>query len=127
MNDEQLYHVSNRFLKKKKKKKLPLKFGYLSFSVSFSIFLLAPWLSIFASAEPSQAILLMDRSEPRFESHTGVKIRKKCKKQWKFWHFFVNFQLYQIQNCSVQIKKMKDWVFSFQLKETLLPNVNRQC
>ena len=31
--------------------------------------------------------------------------------------FFVNFQLTQIQNCSVQIKKMKDEIFSFQLKK----------
>ena len=31
--------------------------------------------------------------------------------------FFVNFQLNQIQNCSVQIKKMKDGIFCFQMKE----------
>ena len=31
--------------------------------------------------------------------------------------FFVNFRLNQIQNCSVQIKKMKDEIFSFQLKK----------
>ena len=31
--------------------------------------------------------------------------------------FFVNFWLNQIQNCSVQIKKMKDGIFSFQLKK----------
>ena len=30
---------------------------------------------------------------------------------------FVNFWLNQIQNCSVQIKKMKDGIFSFQLKK----------
>ena len=30
---------------------------------------------------------------------------------------FVNFQLNQIQNYSVQIKKMKDRIFSFQLKK----------
>ena len=30
---------------------------------------------------------------------------------------FVNFWLNQIQNCSVQIKKMKDGMFSFQLKK----------
>ena len=29
--------------------------------------------------------------------------------------FSVNFQLNQIQNCSVQIKKMNDRIFSFQL------------
>ena len=31
--------------------------------------------------------------------------------------FFVNFPLNQIQNCSVQIKKMKDEIFSFQSKK----------
>ena len=30
---------------------------------------------------------------------------------------FVNFLLNQIQNCSIQIKKMKDGIFSFQLKK----------
>ena len=29
--------------------------------------------------------------------------------------FFVNFWLIQIQNCSGQIKKMKDGIFSLQL------------
>ena len=31
--------------------------------------------------------------------------------------FFVNFQLNQIENCSGQIKKMKDEMYSFQLKK----------
>ena len=31
--------------------------------------------------------------------------------------FFVNFWLNQIRNCFVQIKKMKDRIFSFQLKK----------
>ena len=31
--------------------------------------------------------------------------------------FFVNFWLNQIQNCSGQIKKMKDRTFSFQFKK----------
>ena len=30
---------------------------------------------------------------------------------------FINFHLNQIQNCSAQIKKMKDKIFSFQLKK----------
>ena len=35
---------------------------------------------------------------------------------------FVNFWLNQIQNCSVQIKKMKDGIFiSFQLKNNASP------
>ena len=31
--------------------------------------------------------------------------------------FFDNFQLNQIRNCSIQIKKMKDWTFSIQMKK----------
>ena len=50
-----VYHVSNRFLKK--------------------TFMTASWLLIFVSAEPSPTILLTDRSEPRFKSHTGCKIK----------------------------------------------------
>ena len=30
---------------------------------------------------------------------------------------FVNFQLNQIQNCFLEIKKIKDGIFSFQLKK----------
>ena len=41
--------------------------------------------------------------------------------------FFVNFGLNQIQNCSVEIQKMKDGIFIFQLKKILLLNVSRQC
>ena len=33
--------------------------------------------------------------------------------------FFVNFWLNQIQNCSIQINKMKDWIFSFQFKKQI--------
>ena len=32
---------------------------------------------------------------------------------------FVKFRLNQIQSCSVQIKKMKDEIFSFQLKKKI--------
>ena len=73
------------------------------------------------STESSQTILLIDRSEPRFESHTGAKIRKTLKNDGDSW-------LNQIQNCSFQIKKMKDKIFIFQMKKKLLlKNVNRQC
>ena len=34
---------------------------------------------------------------------------------------FVNVHLNQIQNCSIQIKKMKDEIFSFQLKKKTTP------
>ena len=42
------------------------------------------WLPIFVSAEPSQTILSIDRSEPRFQSHTGGKIRKSLKNDENF-------------------------------------------
>ena len=71
------------------KKNLPLKFGYFHFSVT------ASFLPTFVSAEPRQTILLIDRSEPRFENHTGGKIRKTLE------NIFVNLWLNKIQNCSV--------------------------
>ena len=77
------------------------------------------WLPLFVSAEPSRTILMIDRSEPRFESHTGCKITKTLKNDGNLM-VFVNFHLNQIQNCSVQIKKMKDKIFSFQLKKYIL-------
>ena len=83
--------------------------------MSSSTLLTASWLAIFVSAKSSQTILSTDRSEPRFESHTGGKIRITLKTT-KILTFFVNFWLNQIQICSSQIKKMKDNIFSFQLK-----------
>ena len=109
-----VYHVSNRFLKKTQN--LPLKFGYFHFSVSSSTFMTASWLPIFVLPEPSRTILSIDRSEPRFKSHTGGKIRKTEKKTIKILPFSVNFRLNHIRNCSVQIKKMKGGIFSFQMK-----------
>ena len=70
------------------------------------------------AAEPSRTILSIDRSEPRFERHTGGKMAK-LKKRMEILTAFVNFWLNQIQNCSVQIKKMKDGIFSFQLKKKI--------
>ena len=69
------------------------------------------------SAEPSRTILSTDRSEPRFKSHTGGK--GKLAKMMGILMFFVNFRLNQIQNCSVHIKKMKDRIFSFELKKKI--------
>ena len=86
--------------------------------MSCTTFLTAFWLLLFVSAEPSRTILLIDRSEPRFESHTGGKITKTLKNDEIFlMTVFVNFHLHQIQNCFKQIKKMKDEIFSFQLKK----------
>ena len=80
------------------------------------------------SVKPSRTIFLIDRSEPRFESHTGGKIRKTLKNDGNF-EVFVNFRLNHIQNCSVQIKTMKDvnkgyLAFNW-IKELVLPNVCR--
>ena len=108
-----VYHVSNRFLKKTQN--LPLKFGYFHFSVSSSTFLTAFWLPLFVSAKPSQTILSIDRSEPRFESHMGGKITKTLKNDGNF-NGFCYFHLNHIQHFSFLTKKMKDELFSFQLK-----------
>ena len=37
------------------------------------------WQPTFVSAKPSQTMLLIDRSEPRFETHTKGKIKKTSK------------------------------------------------
>ena len=80
------------------------------------------------SVKPSRTIFLIDRSAPRFESHTGGKIRKTLKNDGNF-EVFVNFRLNHIQNCSVQIKTMKDvnkGCLAFNWKKKLvLPNVYR--
>ena len=44
-------------------------------SVSFSTLLTAYWLAMFVSTESSRTVLLIDRSEPRFDGRTGGKIR----------------------------------------------------
>ena len=90
---------------------------YSYFSVSSSALLTATWLSTFLSTEPSRTILWIDSSEPRFKSHAGCKIRKTLKNNGNF-HFFVNFWLNQIPHCFVQIKKVKDGIFRFQLKKS---------
>ena len=41
-------------------------------------------MSNFVSAEPSRTVLSIDRSEPRFESQTGDKIRKNFKNDGNF-------------------------------------------
>ena len=78
--------ICNRVLKKKDLN-VPLNFGYFPFSVSFSTFLTVFWLPILVSAKPSRTILLTDRSEPRFEGHTGGKITKTLKNDGNFTGF----------------------------------------
>ena len=70
----------------------------------------ASWLAIFVSAEPSRAVLSIDRSEPRFESLAGGKIRI-IKKNNKNFDIFCKFLINQIQNIFGQIKEMKDGIF----------------
>ena len=49
-----------------------------------STFLKESWLPILVSAEPSRTKLSIDRSEPKFKSHTGGKIWKTLKKDGYF-------------------------------------------
>ena len=49
-----------------------------------SIFLTESWLPILVSAEPSRTKLSIDRSEPKFKSHTGGKIWKTLKQDGYF-------------------------------------------
>ena len=100
----------------KKKKKLPLKFGYFHFSVSSNTFLTASWLSIFVSGEPSRTILSIKRLNQNSKVIHGLNY-EKLSKMMEILMFFVNYLLNHIRNCSVQIKKMKDGIFSFQLKK----------
>ena len=71
-------------LKKTTTYNLPLRFGYFHFSVISSIFLAVSWLPNFVSAEPSRTILSIDRSEPRFDSHTVGKVRNTLKNDGNF-------------------------------------------
>ena len=66
-------------------------FGYFHFSVSSSTSLTSFQLPKFVSAEPSQTILSIDRSEPRFERHTGGKITKTLKNDGNFDGFLLIF------------------------------------
>ena len=77
-----MYHVSNKFLKTSQN--LPLKFGYFHFSVSSNTLLTASWLAILVLTKSSETILSIDRSEPRFESQTGGKIRITLKSNKNF-------------------------------------------
>ena len=52
--------------------------------MSSSTFLATFWQPIFVSAESSRTILSIDRSEPRFESHTGGEITKTLKNSGNF-------------------------------------------
>ena len=108
----QLYHLSNKFLEKGKN--LPQKFGYFHSSKSTSTFLTASWMSIFFQLSLVKLhYLLIDLNEPRFESHTKGKMRETLKNDGNLRAFFVNFWLNQIKDCSIQIKKMKEEIFSF--------------
>ena len=61
-------------------------------------------------------MLSTDGSGRRLESHTGDKIRKTLISDENFDVFF-NFRQNQIQNCFVQVKKMKGGIFSLQMKK----------
>ena len=57
--------------------------------MSSSTLLTASWLPILVSPESSRTILSIDRSEARFESYTGGKIRITSKNNKTFDGFFL--------------------------------------
>ena len=63
----------------------------VTFSVRSSTFMIASLLPIFVSTEPSRTTLSIDRSEPRFEGHTGAKVRKNFKNDENFVAFLLIF------------------------------------
>ena len=64
------------------------------------LWVLAPSWQHFGCRFLCRSILWIDRSEPRFESHTGGKIRKTFKKRWRFSHFLLIFSFVQkFKNC----------------------------
>ena len=74
-------------LHQRKNGQLPLKFGYFYFSVSFSAFLTACWLSNIIFSEPSRTLLWIDRSGPRFQICAGGWKRKTYKSNVNFGLF----------------------------------------
>ena len=107
------YHVSNKFLKK-------IRIYLWSLGIFIFPWVLAPYwqhLGWRFWCQPSPVELyywLIDLNQD--SSHAGGKIRTTLKDNKNF-DIFVNFWLNQIQNCSQQIKKMKDVTFSFQFKK----------
>ena len=63
-----------------------------------------------------------DGVSPRFESHTG-RIAKTLKNE-NFAVFF-NFQINQIRNCSVQIKKIRRDIWLSNEKKYICRTLNR--
>ena len=87
----------------------------------------ASWLLMFVSAEPSRTILLIDRSEPRFESHTGCKI--KTLKNDENFDVFCSFLAKSNSKlfCPDQENERWDIKLSNEKKRLPVPHVNRQC
>ena len=99
-----------------------------SLGIFISLWVLASWLPIFVTAEPSQTISI-DRSEPRFESHTGSKIRKTLKNDG---NFDVSCKFLAKSHSKLfhpdQENKRQDIWLSIEKKLYILPlNVNRWC
>lgn len=57
-------------------------------------------------SQPSQSVLLIDRSGLRFESDAEGLERKTSTN--KILGFFASFQINQIQNSAIQIHRIKD-------------------
>ena len=106
-----MHYVQKKLIRKNQN--LPPNSRIFHFLTRSRTFLTACWLSIFMSTKSRESVLWIDRSEQRFQSSVGA-FRKKLKTS-----MYVHFGLLckfsdQIQNCSIQIKKVKNWKFSFQ-------------
>ena len=116
-----VYHVSNRFLKKN------LKFTSEVWVFSL-LWVLAPSWQHFGHWFLCQ-LNLVELYYRLIDLNQDSKVIQggEIMKTLKILTVFVNFRLSQIQNYSVQIKKMKDKLFRKLKKKLLLPNVYKQC
>ena len=116
-----VYHVSNRFLKKN------LKFTSEVWVFSL-LWVLAPSWQHFGRWFLCQ-LNLVELYYRLIDLNQDSKVIQggEIMKTLKILTVFVNFRLSQIQNYSVQIKKMKDKLFRKLKKKLLLPNVYKRC
>ena len=108
-----MYHVSSRFWKK-------LQIYLWNLGIFTFLWVLAPWQHLGCRFLCHSNLVelyyqLIDLNQD-LKVIQGVK-SGKLKKTMGILTFLFNFFLNQIQNCSVEIKKMKKGIFSFQLKK----------
>ena len=108
-----MYHVSNKFLKK-------VRIYLWSLGIFIFPWVLAPYWQHLGWRFWCQPSLV----EPYYrltDLNQGSKViqgvNDQSSKAANILTIFVNFRLNQIQNCSEQIKKMREETFSFQFKK----------